>query len=119
VERAVSTARSPSPKHCMPKNEKQRFYQIYFQTPGIAEAELERDVHHTMKTTLFALSGDVAVESSVSVTMLPNEGGWLDGKPKTEALPAWLTDNDLEFFVEEYKRAGFRGLNLYRNIDRN
>ena len=104
----------------MPRAEKQRFYQLYFQTPGIAEAELEKDVHNAIKTTLFALSGDAPVEDPASLTMLPSEGGWLDGKPTTQSLPTWLTDSDIEFYVEEFKRTGFGGgLNWYRNIDRN
>ena len=37
-----------------------------------------------------------------------------------ETLPAWLSDSDLAFFVNEFKQAGFRGgLNWYRNLDRN
>ena len=36
-----------------------------------------------------------------------------------ETLPAWLTEADLDFYTEEFKRTGFRGgLNWYRNIDR-
>jgi hypothetical protein len=63
----------------MPRTEKQRFYQLYFQTPGVAEAELEKDVHNAIKTTLFALSGDAPVEDPASLTMLPSEGGGLMG----------------------------------------
>jgi len=108
------------PSTVMPRTEKQRFYQLYFQTPGVAEAELEKDVHNAIKTTLFALSGDAPVEDPASLAMLPSEGGWLDGKPTTQSLPKWLTDNDIEFYVEEFKRTGFGGgLNWYRNIDRN
>ena len=36
------------------------------------------------------------------------------------SLPTWLTDRDLDFYVTEFARTGFRGgLNWYRNIDRN
>src|SRR4029077_12486393 len=36
-----------------------------------------------------------------------------------ETLPAWLSEADLDFCTEEFKRTGFRGgLNWYRNIDR-
>jgi hypothetical protein len=32
----------------------------------------------------------------------------------------WLTEADLVYFSEAYKKSGFRGgLNWYRNIDRN
>ena len=35
-------------------------------------------------------------------------------------LPKWLTQHDLDFFVAEFERTGFRGgLNWYRNMDRN
>jgi pimeloyl-ACP methyl ester carboxylesterase len=36
------------------------------------------------------------------------------------SLPAWLTQQDIDFYVGEFTRAGFRGgLNWYRNVDRN
>jgi pimeloyl-ACP methyl ester carboxylesterase len=108
------------PSTLWPRTEKQLWYQLYFQTPGVAEAELEKDLHKAIKTTLFGLSGDAAFENPASLAMLPIEGGWLDGKPTTQSLPAWLTDNDIGFYVEEFKLSGFRGgLNWYRNIDRN
>jgi pimeloyl-ACP methyl ester carboxylesterase len=35
-------------------------------------------------------------------------------------LPSWLLDDDVRYYVEIYRRTGFRGgLNWYRNIDRN
>src|SRR5277367_520953 len=37
-----------------------------------------------------------------------------------EDLPSWLSEADLSFMVEEFRRSGFRGpINWYRNIDRN
>ncbi len=40
------------------------------------------------------------------------------GKPKK--LPDWFNPEDLDYYVQEYERAGFRGgVNYYRNIDRN
>jgi pimeloyl-ACP methyl ester carboxylesterase len=36
----------------------QQFYQLYFQEPGTAEAELEADVRRTMRMLLYAASGD-------------------------------------------------------------
>ena len=36
-----------------------------------------------------------------------------------EAMPAWLTDADLDFYAGEFERTGFTGgLNRYRNVDR-
>jgi len=34
----------------------ENFYQIYFQQPGLAEADLERDIRTTMRTTLYGAS---------------------------------------------------------------
>ena len=47
-------------------------------------------------------------------------GGWGQrlGKPKG-SIP-WLSAADLDYYVDEFQRAGFRGgLNYYRNIDHN
>ena len=36
-----------------------------------------------------------------------------------DTLPPWLTEQDLQFYVEEISRTGFRGgFNWYRNINR-
>ena len=36
-----------------------------------------------------------------------------------DQMPAWLSDEDLDFYVGEFERTGFTGgLNRYRNIDR-
>src|SRR5438445_779349 len=43
-----------------------------------------------------------------------------DGVPSPKSLPAWLTEADLDYFTNEFRRTGFRGgLNWYRNFDRN
>jgi pimeloyl-ACP methyl ester carboxylesterase len=47
-------------------------------------------------------------------------GGFLRGPGAPATLPAWITENDIDFYAGEFKRSGFRGpLNWYRNIDRN
>jgi pimeloyl-ACP methyl ester carboxylesterase len=110
------------PTSIMPQNEEAQFYQLYFQTPGVAEAELERDVRETMRRQLFAQSGDAPRReaSSAGAGMVPRKGGLVAALPAPEALPSWLTEADLDFYTEEFSRTGFRGaLNWYRNIDRN
>jgi len=95
----------------------ENFYQIYFQEPGVAEAELERDVRNTLQLLLYGASGD----SPVMPDMMARPGlGMLGGARAPDALPAWLTSADVDFYAGEFQRTGFRGgLNLYRNIDRN
>src|SRR4029077_20264177 len=46
------------PTSAMPRRDDAMFYQLYFQTPGVAEAELERDVRATIARLLYSASGD-------------------------------------------------------------
>jgi len=109
------------PTSVMPQNADALFYQLYFQSPGEAEAELERDVGLTLRRLLYSASGDVPRrEGSVDIGMVPRSGGFLTRTRTPEALPAWLTEADLAFYTSEFARTGFRGgLNWYRNLDRN
>jgi len=111
------------PTTVMPQTEDEVFYQLYFQAPGVAEAELERDVRATMRRVLCSASGDVVGRSVFgsqgAVGMVPRRGGLLDRTVDPETLPAWLTEADVDVYAAEFSRAGFRGgLNWYRNIDR-
>ena len=110
------------PTSVMPRRDDAQFYQLYFQTPGFAEAELERDPRDTIVKLLYAVSGDVPRRGTGQgdVGMVPRNGGFLTGMRSPDALPAWLTQADVDFYAGEFARAGFRGgLNWYRNIDRN
>jgi len=107
------------PTTVMPQREDGTFYQLYFQTPGVAEAELERDPRETIAKLLrevFRRPG----EGGRDVGMVTRDGGFLGKARAPTALPAWLTEADLDFYAGEFKRTGFRGgLNWYRNIDQN
>jgi pimeloyl-ACP methyl ester carboxylesterase len=94
------------------------FYQLYFQEPGRAEADLEADVRFAMTMFLYALSGDATPEKQWRFLFdkgekITDTGGLPD------RLPAWLTGDDIDYFTTEFRRTGFRGaLNWYRNLDR-
>jgi len=93
------------------------FYQAYFKEEGLAEAAFGADVRGGLRKLYFAGSGDSA-------------GYWggidkkhgdalLDGLPDPHPFPAWMTDDDIDYFVGEFTRSGFRGpLNRYRNHTR-
>ena len=50
--------RSPvRPTTAMPQTDDEWFYQLYFQQPGVAEAEFERDARRTIRSILFTASG--------------------------------------------------------------
>jgi pimeloyl-ACP methyl ester carboxylesterase len=87
------------------------YYWQYFQKPGVAEAEFERDVDFTLRA--IAVGADASPYASRTFGLL--------GDPAIErVLPEWIDAADHAHFVETYKRTGFRGgLNWYRNIDRN
>ncbi len=93
----------------------ENFYWQYFQKPGVAEAEFERDVAFTMRA-VFA-RGFTEPEASLFV----QEGkGFLDDPAIERRLPEWISEAELAEFITAYRTSGFRGgLNWYRNIDRN
>src|SRR5246500_2520180 len=69
------------PTTVMPQTDDALFYQLYFQTPGVAEAELERDVAHTVRRILYSIAGEAApregsVASPGAVGMVPRKGGF-------------------------------------------
>jgi pimeloyl-ACP methyl ester carboxylesterase len=94
------------------------FYIQYFQTPGVAEAELERDLAASLRRVLYAASGDDP-EVKRGFAMLPPGGGLLDATVEPTSLPGWLTTADIDHMAGEFRRSGFRGgLNYYRNLHR-
>jgi pimeloyl-ACP methyl ester carboxylesterase len=116
---------SDYPSKSFPESDDTVFYQSYFQSPGVAERDLQRDVGLTMRTLLYQSSGDAlhpAIKSKQSghVFMVPRKGGMMANWANPTSLPPWLTETDLEIYAHQFKRTGYRGgLNWYRNIDRN
>ena len=116
---------SVRPSTAMPQTDDKIFYQLYFQAPGVAEAELSRDVRSSIRRVLYSGSGEgrqahVGLGDPAAVGMVPRAGGFLSHTAEPPAPPAWLTEADVDFYAGEFSRAGFRGgLNWYRNIDRN
>lgn len=77
------------------------FYMVWFQEPGVAERALEQDVRRTLATT----------------KVWTREWAASHDDPPT---PPFMTDADLQVYVDAYTRTGFSGgLALYRNLDRN
>ena len=116
------------PTTVMPRTDAAVFYQLHFQEPGVAEAELEHDARASLHGIMFANSGDGPFRTmglpTEGVGMVPRSGGLrasLAALPSADrALPGWMTHADLDFYAGEFARTGFRGgLNWYRNIDRN
>ena len=91
------------------------FYQEYFQTPGVAEAEAEADPRGFVQRMMYSISGDVPPGNYWDK---PLGATFLEGLPEPVAVP-WLSEADLDFYEAEFRASGFRGpLNRYRNHER-
>ncbi|MEM7337355.1 MAG: alpha/beta hydrolase [Actinomycetota bacterium] len=98
------------------------YYRLYFQEPGVAEAELEADARRSMLGVLYSISGDAVANGDIAEPFdghFPAGERFVDQLVVPAELPSWLSDADLGFYAEEISRTGFRGgLNWYRNINR-
>lgn len=95
------------------------FYMIYFQEPGIADVELGDDPARTMRRLL---AGAIAGEGGMPDPSMfaPDPRGFIDRLPEPDALPDWISQDELDHYIAEFARTGFTGgLNWYRNLDRN
>lgn len=90
------------------------FYQLYFQEPGVAEAELQADVRTSLRKLYYWSSGDS--QRAQDRIENPVGDGLLCRLVDPERLPSWLTEADLDYCVGQFRGSGFRGpLNRYRN----
>jgi pimeloyl-ACP methyl ester carboxylesterase len=108
------------PTTVMPRTGDAIWYQLYFQEPGVAEAELDHNVRTSFRIGRINVSGDAPLRPQpFGMVSLPG-GLFARVPPVPPPLPAWLTEADVDFYTAEFTRTGFRGgLNWYRNIDRN
>ena len=97
------------------------FYQLYFQDVGPADTELAKDVRRTVLKFAWSISGEAGQPDVRSlIARKVGEGGFLDMLSDPPHALDWFTDEDQNYFVEEFERTGYTGaLNWYRNIDRN
>src|ERR1700712_1798412 len=93
------------------------FYQLYFQEPGVAEAELEADVRTSLRKFYYWSSGEARKVNDRVAN--PAGRGLLDRLVDPAQLPSWLTKADLDYYESRFRESGFRGpLNRYRNSER-
>lgn len=94
------------------------FYQLYFQKPGVAEAEFDADPRAIL-SRLYCSPNTFRMKPVVEDKDY-RAGGWIPRLGEPKELPAWITPVDIDYYVEEFSRKGFHGgINYYRNIDRN
>jgi pimeloyl-ACP methyl ester carboxylesterase len=100
------------------------FYILYFQEPGVADADLARDPATTMRRLLCGLTSDpeaVTADPEAAARMFaPGPAGFVERMPEPRGLPDWLSQDELDHYVAQFARTGFTGgVNWYRNFDRN
>jgi pimeloyl-ACP methyl ester carboxylesterase len=97
--------------------EKDRFfYQAWFQKVGPPEAEAEKDVRDFLRKFYYGIAGEAPdgswPQKSASATLL-------EGMVDPDVFPAWLTPQDLDYYVGEFEKSGFFGpISRYRNHER-
>jgi epoxide hydrolase A/B len=94
------------------------FYILYFQQPGPADAELSRDPATTLRKLMGSLSSS---DEAAGLRMLaPGPEGFIDRIPDPGGLPDWISQDEFDHYVDEFRRNGFTApLNWYRCFDRN
>jgi pimeloyl-ACP methyl ester carboxylesterase len=97
------------------------FYIVYFQEPGPADAELSSDTARTMRRLLAGPKPDAFSDEERASLAADDTRGFIDRLPEPRSgLPGWLSQADLDHYVEVFSESGFTGgLNWYRNLDRN
>ena len=94
------------------------FYMLYFQKDE-AQEEFESDVDSSMRKFLWGASAQGRDMPGIANAMSKkNTAKLFDGFPDINGLPPWITEEEHAYYVDKFKKSGFRGpLNRYRNMD--
>ncbi len=125
--------REPGEVHRRIAGPGQDFYQVYFSALGPIIDEIETDLRGWVRDLMWTVSGDAAAASGFSLkgkdpvelirsSALCIERGqrMRDRFGSPPRMPDWLTDADLDVFVDALERGGFAGpLAYYHNLDNN
>ena len=95
------------------------WYARYFLQPGVAEAELERDLPRFLMWMWHAASGGTPTNVLDITCGGPRERELLAGLGATPTDVPGHTQEDLDYLIGLYRKSGIRGsLNYYRNMAR-
>ena len=95
------------------------FYMAYHNEPGgVAEAEYDANTR-TFLNRIYQ-SPDSPRKTPEVTDPKRSAGGWVPRLGEPLGLPGWLRAADLDYYVSQFDRAGFRGgVNYYRNFEHN
>jgi len=95
------------------------FYVLYFQEPGVADAELGSDTARTIRRLMGGIRSTDSENLFVQMAT-PGPEGFIERLPEPVGSPEWISQDEIDHYVAEFTRTGFTGpLNWYRNFDRN
>lgn len=87
-------------------------YILYFQQPGLAEAELDADIERSLRLLLGGLEGALLRDKPADARLFDGVGDL--------PLPAWCPPELFAVYHRTFAGRGFHGaLNWYRNFERN
>jgi pimeloyl-ACP methyl ester carboxylesterase len=88
-------------------------YIVYFQEPGVAEAELNADIERSMRLL-------IGGNSDVFLHPKPADAQFLAGLDVPATYPHWCDEQDFAVYLRTLSKHGFHGpLNWYRNFEVN
>ncbi|MEP7245805.1 MAG: alpha/beta hydrolase [Gammaproteobacteria bacterium] len=122
--------RSPHEMHRSVAGPGRDFYQVYFSTLGPIIEEIELDLRGWVRDLMWTVSGDAFAGSGFTLqgmdpvelirasALCLTQGQRMRERFATPlAMPDWLTEADLDVFVDALERGGFGGpLSYYRNL---
>ena len=92
------------------------FYQAWFQDVGPPEAEAEGDVRDFLRKFYYGIAGEAP---DGSWPQKKHGSSMLEGMTDPDVFPAWMSAEDLDYYVGEFERSGFFGpISRYRNHER-
>lgn len=109
----------PEPRD--PAEIRKKWHSVFtnFEKKGVVEAEFEKDPERFFTSFFYGLSGN-APEGTLNKLYVQStpENKLMDLFPQTDTLPSWLSQKDIDYYVNAYKKTGITGaLNFYRNTD--
>jgi pimeloyl-ACP methyl ester carboxylesterase len=96
------------------------FYMLYFQEPGVADADLGADPRTTVRRFMHSASAEASAEQLAGLVAARDGRGFVERLVEPERPSAWLSPEELDVYAAAFEATGFTGgLNWYRNLDRN
>jgi pimeloyl-ACP methyl ester carboxylesterase len=93
-------------------------YILYFQKPGLAEAEMAENIPRTLRIMMHGMSSTDG--GSTLVQDKPADARWLDDRIDAGVPPDWCSPEAFQVYVDTFERSGFHGpVSWYRNFERN